>query len=225
MIIGINIDGTDTLDAYGMMLCDDLRIASPEPRLTYIEIPGADGALDLSDALTGGVSYQMREITFSLFAAHDIIAGTRTPATEAHFSEIRRRMYLDLHGKKVKLWTPDDPDHYYLGRIRLGEKAGYNSGMLEVSMEAQPWHYKNSVTTKRVSVNASDILFQNEQMPTQPTFTVATGGARIVYKGRTYNLLAGDNIFPAVILTAGENRISFASVSDPITITWQEASL
>lgn len=223
MICGININGTDTLDAYGLMLCDDLTISEPEPRTAYVEIPGADGFLDLTEALTGGVNYGMREISFSLFAVHDIIAGTRTPATEAHFSEIRRRMYLNFHGRKVRLWTPDDPDHYYLGRIRIGEKSGYNTGMIGVTMEAQPWRYRNEVSTMTITGDGS-VMIPNEHKPSTPTFTVATGGARVGYL-RTYTLLAGENTFPELVFHEGNNGVSFSGVTDPITVTWQEASL
>jgi outer membrane receptor protein involved in Fe transport len=86
-------------------------------------------------------------------------------------------------------------------------------------------HYKNTVTSRRVSVAASDVLFTNEMMKTIPTFTVTTGGARVIHKGVTYNLQAGENTFEGIVFEPGENRVSFASVTDPITVTYQEASI
>lgn len=224
-MIGINIDGIDTLSTYGLILCDDLEIGTPEAIAKFVEIPGADGALDLTETLTGGINYGMREISFSLFAARDVIAGTQTPATETNFAEIRRRFAVAYLGKLVQLQTPDDTSRYYKGRLQMDAKSGFNSGTIPIIVQCQPWHYKNSVTTRRVSVSASDVLFTNEMMKTVPTFTVTTGGARVIHKGVTYNLQAGENTFEGIVFGPGENRVSFASVSDPITVSWQEASI
>lgn len=222
-MIGININGIDTLSTYGLILCDDLEIGTPPAITKFVEIPGADGALDLTETLTGGINYGMREISFSLFAARDVIAGTQTPATEEHFAEIRRRFAVAFLGKQVQLWTPDDMTRYYLGRLQMAEKSGYNSGTISITVQCQPWHYKNALTTRVISEDGSYLL-PNEHMPSTPTFTVQSGGARVGYY-RVYTLIAGDNVFPGLVFHSGNNGVSFSGVGDPITVTWQEASI
>lgn len=131
----------NTLTDYGLMLCDDLSIETPAPRLKYVEVPELDGALDLTESLTGSVTYSQRKITFTLFAAHDKTANTRTPATEAHFETARQQFTAAVNGKKMKMWLPDDSSHWFLGRVYVGEKSGYNNGKIQVTMIADPYRY------------------------------------------------------------------------------------
>lgn len=148
MIYGVTFDtpdgtsgGWNTLTTYGLMLCDDLTIETPSPRLKYVEVPELDGALDLTESLTGSVTFAQRQITFTLFAAHDVIAEKTTPATEEHFETVRQQFAAAVNGKRMKLWLPDDSVHYFIGRVTVGEKSGYNSGKIPVTMLADPYRY------------------------------------------------------------------------------------
>ena len=128
----------NSLSDYGLMLCDDLVIESPTPRFKFVEVPELSGALDLTDALTGEVTYSQQQITFTLFAAHDVIAEKETPATEEHFEMLRQQFADAVNGRRLKMWLPDDPAHYFIGRVSIGAKSGYNSGKIPVAMTADP---------------------------------------------------------------------------------------
>ena len=72
---------------------------------TRISIPAADGSIDLTEALTGAVAYEDREMTFSFVKiGGDFIAV---------FSDIQNK----LHGKKMRITLDADPDYYYTGRV------------------------------------------------------------------------------------------------------------
>ena len=120
MICGVNIGGKDTLAEWGLMLCNDLTIGPAVPRYRFITIPEMSGALDLTESLTGSVPYDQRTISFTLFAVHDVIAGTRHPATEEHFETVRSRLSGFANGKRMHIYLPDIPDHYFIGRVSVG---------------------------------------------------------------------------------------------------------
>lgn len=222
MMHGVFIDKTDTLAEYGLALLAELKIGTPEPRMSYVTIPEADGDLDLTGALTGGlVRYGMREISFTLYPVHDIIAGTKSPATEQHAAMIRQKLAQFVHGQKHKLWLPDDGGHYFLGRMQVGEKGGYNNAEIPVTMTAEPWRYKNTETVLTISASGTYNL-PNETRPVIPTFTATDGTATVTFNGTAYRLETGTQQFSGIILQPGKNTISVSGVSQSIVVRYQE---
>lgn len=69
---------------------------SPEPKWVRVSVPGADGSVDLSRALTGQVQYESREITLQF-------AGKRD--THAEALALVHRMRRALHGARVRVET------------------------------------------------------------------------------------------------------------------------
>ena len=225
MIYGVWIDDINTLTDYGLMLCADVSVSSPEPRLSYVSIPEGDGDLDITAALTGGeVRYGMRTINFTLFAAHDIISGKPSPATEQHMAMVRSRFAAYIHGQKRKLWLPDDPEHYYYGRIRLGNKGGYNNGRIPITMTADPWRYRNDLTKFVVSEDMT-VKLTNEGRRVSPVFRATDATAHVLFGEDDYQILPGDNRFEGLLLETGGNDLTFSNVTNAITISYQEAVL
>lgn len=210
---GVLIDGIDTLTTYGLALLADLTISTPEPRTTYVSVPEADGDLDLTGALTGGVvRYAMRQISFSLYPVRNIIAGTNEIPSEFYASKIREQLTAFIHGKERRLILPNDPEHYFIGRMAVGEKAGYNDLRIPVTMTAQPWRYNPN---KRVSILggfSGDFTIINEGPPTTPTFISYQDNAAIfTFNGGTTRHIVriGENVFTDVVLQQGTNTLTF----------------
>ena len=79
MIYGVTLGGKHTYRDWGLLPKTRPTIAPPKVRTNYVDVPGLDGALDLSEALTGRVGYQTRD-----FSAE----RRRLPKTKFSFSEI-----------------------------------------------------------------------------------------------------------------------------------------
>lgn len=77
------INGKHTFYHYGLYVTNTAPIAPPEVRIQYIEIPGRNGNLDLTDVLTGRPVYGDRKITLEL--------GGKKPAGEARGGKFTRR--------------------------------------------------------------------------------------------------------------------------------------
>ena len=54
------IDGKNTYDDFGLIPTSRPIINPSSPRYSYIEVPGMSGVLDVSDSLTGKMSYENR---------------------------------------------------------------------------------------------------------------------------------------------------------------------
>ena len=224
MMHGIVIDNTDTMKDLGLIALSDIKIGSPEPKTSYVSVPEADGDLDLTEAISGEVRYGMRQISLTLFAVRDITGTRNGPPDERQLSGVKSALMALAHGKKKKIWLPDDPEHYFLGRITIGEKSNYNSGRFQISATVEPWRFKNE-PTERVVSSGGKIIAANEQRRICPVFTVTQGGASIVFKGETYTLTNGENVFSGIRLEPGRNELTFSNVTVPITMSYQEAIL
>lgn len=222
MMHGVFIDGVDTLSEYGLALLAELKIGTPEPRTSYVTIPEADGDLDLTGALTGGlVRYGMREISFSLYPVHDIIAGKKSPATEQHAALIRQKLAQFIHGQTRCLWLPDDGGHYFRGRMAVGEKGGFNNAEIPVTMTAEPWRYKNLETVLTISADGVYNL-PNETRPVIPIFTATDGLATVTFGGTDYQIATGENRFSGIVLQPGTNTITVSGIGQPVVVRYQE---
>lgn len=60
-MITVLFDETDLKLEYSMVL-EEFDIGIPEPKLVTVDVPGRDGELDMSRALTGNIMYHNRII-------------------------------------------------------------------------------------------------------------------------------------------------------------------
>lgn len=221
MISDIYINGKSVKNEYGLLLASK-TISAPSVRTNMIVVPGRDGAIDATDALTGEPTYDTRIISISLFGIKSI-SGKEWPVAVSDFCNA-------FHGKKVKVYFPEDSAHYYSGRLSVGEiKLDGGRQLLPVEIICDPWKYKNEKTT----VSRSDLgtaykqlSLPNESRPVIPTITVAQDTV-LLWGSSTINISAGDHILPAIRLAAGSNTLKakVASGTGSITVTYQEASL
>lgn len=214
MIYGVTIGNKNTLTEWGLMLVNDLKIGEAAPKLKYVDVPEMSGALDLTEALTGSVVYSTREISFSLFTAKE----------ESNFETARAELSAYAHGKRMALYLPDDSTHYFIGRISIGVKGGYHSGIIPVKVIADPYRLKTSVTSVSITSTGNKTL-SNELMPTVPTFTASASGATVKIGSVTHTLSSGANTFDDMILAAGNNTLKVSNLSGTIIVTYQEGRL
>ena len=91
-------DGTpifDTEDDLGLWTSVDEE-PSPEPKWVRVSVPGADGAVDLSRALAGQVTYERREIALQFVGKC---------ASHASALALVHQMRRALHGARVRMET------------------------------------------------------------------------------------------------------------------------
>lgn len=83
----------------------------PSVKTQYIDIPGANSQVDLTESLTGYPVYDNRTGSMEF----NVVNGYRT--WDVLYSEIMNY----LHGKKMKAYLEDDPYFYYEGRFTVNE--------------------------------------------------------------------------------------------------------
>lgn len=200
-------------------------VTAPEPKTNYVEIDGMSGTLDLSEALTGDVLYHDRTVTASFWSS------------EGTFQErvaVLRNITAALHGKKVQIIEPDDPTHYFLGRVKIKD-VKQDQVHIEFTIEAtcDPWRYAVEETERSVPVggDVDAVIHNNGVKALTPTLTVAAlGPMYVTFNGITTTLDTGEILntgtwkIPDLRLRQGVNIVHLFG-NGTVTFTYREAGL
>jgi phage-related protein len=198
---------------YGLIVAP-YAIPMPEPQMNFVEIPGRDGALDLSEAF-GAVRYADRIIPLTLYA-------------RAPFDALVSAFAADVHGRRMNVIFDRDPTYYYDARVTV-EDIERHAGYCELSLEcrAKPYKLEHFETTITVLPSGSaTVTLTNTRMPVVPVITVSPemslaftiGG--VVY---TINLAAGSHVVPSLVLLEGDTEIEITGTGS-ITFTYRKGA-
>lgn len=211
---GVTFGDFHSWDDFSLIL-NSKSIGSPEAKTTTVEIPGADGVLDISEYF-GEVKYKNRKLSFDF--------STIVPKNE--FLNLFSVIQNSIHGKRIRIILDDDPDFYYLGRISVSDwKTDKSIGKITIDCDCEPYKYRMNKTV--ISVNVTDtatVLLPNLRKRAIPTFT-STAAIQIGFEESTYSIAAAETFtVPEITLMAGNNEITFTGTAN-VTVEYQEGGL
>lgn len=134
---GVTFDKKHSYWNWGLMLRTAPEITSPVPKTHYVDVPGAHGVMDLTEALTGKVQYKNRKIRLEFV----------TMAGREDWSAIYSDILSELHGQMKKIVLDDDPQHYYKGRVTVGDPER-DKKLVYLKMTAEVEPFKTSIDGK-----------------------------------------------------------------------------
>ena len=203
---GALIGDEHTLRDWGAIITNSDVIGMPEPNTVLLEVPGRSGRLDLSEVLTGDVTYSNREIKLELAAQTN-----RDRWTETCF-----HIFNKYHGRVVHVTFDEDPGHFYVGRCSITQpKRIASAGTMVVTIDAEPYRYESEVyeVTLTGATNTLSGTVENLRMPAVPKVTVA-GACQLFAGGKVYELAAGEDLnVPGLVFGPYENAISVTGAS------------
>lgn len=189
--IGANGLGTvkpiNTWDDWHLVPSSRPTISNPKLITKYIDIPGASGSVDLTDALTGFPTYSDREGEIEFYVMNDYGIWTQR----------RNEINNILHGQKVSLYLDDELDYYYVGRIEVDDwksQKDFSTITLKYRLEpykysirdvGEPWiwdpfNFENGIindiyqemTGDTDTSKYKEYIFRGENLPMQPTYGI-----------------------------------------------------
>ena len=198
MIQSITFGDKNTWEDWKILPTERPVFAPPKQKTTYIDIPGGNGTLDLSESLTGYPIYENRSGTFEF----RVMNGYKL--WQERYSEI-----MDyLHGRTMKAILADDPDWFYNGRFSIDSwKSGDTWSSITIGYNVEPykWSVLSSVdpwlwdpfnfetgiiwqkTFTNISVNSPDVWDEKTfdglmfgRAPITPIFNVSNSDGLIV---------------------------------------------
>ena len=120
----------------------------PEVRTNFVTIPGRSGSLDLTEALTGGIVYEDRELEIEFIVLDQ----------EMYWMDIYQDVVSKIHGKKMKIRLVDDPEYYYIGRVTVGEFASNSDySSISVTCQLEPYKYGDFFLTDTAKIYIGDL--------------------------------------------------------------------
>lgn len=190
----------------------------PQIKTHYIEIPGGDGVIDLTESLTGRPMFGNRTGSFEFYVDNDF----------KDWTHIYSELLAQFHGQQLMAILEDDPKYYYFGRFSVNNwksDAARSSIVIDYNVDpykrtllssTDDWIWDTFNFETDIAFVYSNIAIDTERtilivggsMPVIPTIISSTSMA-VVFKGKEYRLNAGENYLNGIVIQNGENTITF----------------
>ena len=162
------VDGVDLTIRFQMALLDGYTLSPPEPKTYTVDIPGGDGVIDLTQALTGDVAYKNRQQTFPFMVINP-----------DSFERVKTDVSNFLHGKEFDYQITMDPGYTYHGRFTMTEYShalyAYPGlvGTFMVSVDADPYKSKGLQTYQLNATGGKMFRLESGRKPVHPAPTAS----------------------------------------------------
>lgn len=204
------------------LVCTKVEIGSPEQKTQYIEIPGRDGYIDLSEALTGEPHYSNRDLKISLIRREPDFRRWHIKASDI----------LDYcHNMRRKVIFDSDPSYYYEGRLRAESSKDFKGiDCFTISVNAHPYKYERFSSLepwiwdvfsfedgiirnyKDLQVDGNlTLVIPGRRMKAVPVFECSSE-MQLTYGGVEYTLPAGRSKILDLRIGEGEHYFMFAGM-------------
>lgn len=206
----------------GLWTLTEWALSAAEYKQNFMEVPGRDGALDLSASLTDGEpKYGSR----TLSAVFESSEGNR----------MERKSRMDtmvnwLSGWRMNIELPDDPEHYIVGRLHV--EPLYNDmahASVQVTAVCDPWRFNKDETTVSLeaAVEAQTAALVNSGRRTVvPLLTITGDGAQVLlqFGASSWALGPGTYQLPDLVLKQGSSELTYSGTGS-LVFTYREAVL
>lgn len=216
----ITIGDKNTWDDWHLVPTSRPLVSPPGLKTHFVDLPGGDGVLDLTEALTGKPVYGNRTGTWEFIVMNDYASW------ELLYSDI-----MDyLHGKAHTAILDDDPGYYYEGRFSVEEwtsgkdwstiKIQYSVYPYKMSVEGSsgdnwlwnPFNFETGIIQSFSDVQitgSGSVTIIVDSMCTVSEIVTTASGMKVTWKGTTYNLNYGSNKLSKIKMEAGTNVLNF----------------
>lgn len=209
----VSLNGYNLRDKFDMIMTSKI-ISKAEIKKDSIDVPNADGDTDLSNALTGDVSYKNRNVTITL--VKDIMSGELL-AFQSEFDNL-------FHGQEVKVTFEETPNYYWIGRANVDHKPDKVIDTVTIVIDAYPYQLKKNKTFIKETIETSKtIVCPNIRKWVSPSFK-ASSDMTIQFGNNTYAIGAKAKILAGLVFKQGENELVVEG-NGTIEISYQEESL
>lgn len=206
----------------GLWTLTGWELSPAEYKSNFVEVPGRDGDLDLSTALTDGAPrYGNRTLVATLESSE----GSRLDR------ESRINIMTNwLDGWRMNITLPDDSQHYLTGRVSIAKE--YNDpahAAVTVTAVCDPWRYNIHETVLTLTAGTEEqvaALVNDGRKTVVPLLEISGEAAsvRLVFGSASWVLGAGTYQLPDLILPQGGAQLTYSGTGT-LTFTYREAVL
>jgi len=212
--------GTYDTDLNGPWTLASWELSKAEHRSEMVTVPGRDGELDMSTALTDGEPrYSSRTLTATL---------ERSDGTRLEREAAINTMINWLDGWRVDIRLPDDDGHYLTGRVSVGKD--YNDmthAAVSLTATCDPWRYNDNETVHRLTAGTEELrarLTNGGRRTVIPSITITGGTVLLKYGAYSWALSDGVYQLPDLVVPQGGAEVLYSGTGQ-ISFTYREAVL
>lgn len=208
------VNGVDLSIRFQMVLLDGYTLEPPEPKTYTVDIPGGNGVIDLTEALTGDVAYKNRKQEFT-FAVIDV----------KNFEKVKTEVSNFLHGRAFDYTITMDPGYTYHGRFSVDSYSheAYANGLLgqfKITVDANPYKLKEHCSYRLNATGGKLYRFESGRRPVHPTVE-CTQPCFVTFKGVETLIPAGTYRLNDIVFYNGVNEI-YLNTSRLWFVVWDE---
>ena len=128
---GVSFDNKHSYRTWKMLLASNPVISPPKAKTKLIQVPGTNTVIDLTESLTGGeVKYEPRTIHCTFY----VVGGRQK------WPSVYSAVLNEVHGKRMKISTDDDPNYYFEGRVAVNEfDSNRSNATIVITAEVEPY--------------------------------------------------------------------------------------
>ena len=180
------------------MIMTHYQIGQAAPRRYLQSVPGRNGLLDLTSAVTPVQTYDNRQLQF------EFVWKEKPENYEDKVAEITRL----LHGKKMHVILDNDPDYYYDGFVTIPSRdfPDYEKAELVVNVDAFPYKMQVHETTVQIT-GSGTISCMNDSLQVVPK-VVVSAETTIVFGSKSITFAAGTYLPADLQLSEGRNDMT-----------------
>lgn len=241
--ITIKVEGTENVyhsyDDWGLYVTNTDCIGDPVQYTKYLTVPGRDGQIDLSQAISGRPIFTSRPIKISL-------SGTRF---RTDWDSVISTFRNNIAGRTCRITFDNDVGYFWRGKVDIkGFKSVLDLGSFnielpqadpykyDVNSSAEPWlwdpfNFETGVITQtgaEVITGSGSITIPHGHMLTCPEFVVSdmiSATFTVESGGTAYPLSVGSNIIPSIMVGGEKNVTLNFTGSATVQVVYRGGSL
>ena len=129
----VNFDNINTWEDWHLIPMSRPVINPPTKKTIFVDIPGANGHLDLSEVVSGGPVYNNRTGSIEFMVQNGF----------KPWSEMFSTVMNALHGRYMTVVLDDDPEWSYRGLISVSKwNTGDHYSTITIDYDLEPYKYK-----------------------------------------------------------------------------------
>lgn len=192
------------------------------PKTTFVDVPGADGTLDLTEAL-GEVKYNDRDSAQFVFTMNpaDDLSDYAFECKKTEVSNALNGIYFE------RIILDKDADYYYTGRCTVNEYlSDKRIRQIVVTARLKPYKHKviETVVTEALSTSEKTIVLRNSRKSVIPEITCSADDTTVVFDGAEVTFNAGTHKSLNIQLKEGVNVLQIKG-SGTIEFRYREGDL
>ncbi|MEG1827696.1 MAG: hypothetical protein RR218_10605, partial [Gordonibacter sp.] len=212
MINEVIVDGIPLCATFGLILqsCSE---GEPEPKTYEVDVPGGNGSLDLTEALTGDVVFENRsfEFEFAFPDGRSVLSGMLT------------RLRSFFHGRRLPFELSWDGGYEYAGRFSVSSTAriAKQAGTIVVSASVDPYKLKETCTYRVNAAGGVTVSLPSGRRRVRPIIEVHRR-ALVSMDGQTWVLEPGASRVRDLWLTLGDNVLTIDTYPGYCVTYWTD---